>query len=366
MHTKEVWHMFIKHHIPLPLIWLLTPLLACILVWQATSSKAASFDCAKTSVPAEIFVCNNKELSKYDEELETLYRSVLSKANEEQKQALVAQQEHWLTHTLNVCEQEVCFKHAYWSRHSELATFFEPKLPLYAKESEKAEIIQKILTTEPLYGGWPDLPNRPICNEVFTALQQMQDIQFVDPVVQATSYEDPALDTWKEQVCAVSPCKKSPLTYAPVCEPRDELSPEEECGDTKETLGLCRPDYLIPPYKIFSILPSKANGRTRYFFHSNYSYCPLNERYRGLTSGRFYEFQIAPQCDKSARFVGPFDEHKLIDFQIMAEGINYNSVIIHNQLYFLVVLEHDDDSESYWLKIQPMDGLDGCNWFPIK
>lgn len=362
MHTKEVWHMFIKHNIPLPLIWLLTPFLACILVWQVTSSKAASFDCAKTSVPAEIFVCNNKEFSKYDEELETLYRSVLSKANEEQKQALVAQQEHWLTHTRNVCKEDVCFKHAYWSRQAELATFFEPKMPLYAKESDKASEIQKIVTTEPLY-GWKE--NRPICNEVFTALQQMQGIQFVDPVVQAMSYEDPALDTWKEQVCAVSPCKKSPLTYQPVCEPRDELSPEEECGDTKETLGLCRPYYLIPPYKIFSILPNTANGKTRYFFHSNYSHCPLGEKYSGLSSGNFYEFQLSPKCDKLARFVGPFDEHKLIYFQVMAEGINYNSVIIHKQQHFLVVLEQRS-TKYYELEIQPIDGLDGCNWSPIK
>ena len=86
----------------------------------------------------------------------------------------------------------------------------------------------------------------------------------------------------------------------------------------------------------------------------------------GSSSGKFYEFQLAPQCDAMARYVGPFDEHKLIGFQIMAEGINYNSVIIHNKQYFLVVLEHDDDPESYWLEIQPMDGEEGCRWSPVK
>lgn len=340
-------------------------LFALLPLYIAVNVQAASFDCAKTSVPAEKFVCGNKDLSRYDEELETLYRSVLNKTNEEQKQALVAQQKHWLTHTRNVCKQEVCFKHAYWSRQAELATFFEPKIPLYAKESDKAEKIQKILTTEPLYGV---KDNRPICNQVFTALQQMQDIQFVDPVVQTTSYEDPALDTWKEKVCAIAPCKKQPLIFTGVCEPRDRLSDKELCNDTKTTLGLCKVNYLIPPYKIFLIPPNTATGKARYFFHSNNSYGPMGGtggKDPGISSGKFYEFQLAPQCDVTARYGGPFDEHKSISLQIWAEGINYNSVIIQNHQYFLVVLEQHS-TKSYFLDIQPMDGQDGCSWSPVK
>lgn len=50
----------------------------------------------------------------------------------------------------------------------------------------------------------------------------------------------------------------------------------------------------------------------------------------------------------------------------MAEGTNYNSVIINNQQYFLLVLEHNDHTNSYWLEIQPMDGEEGCRWSPVK
>lgn len=107
--------------------WRLNAVFTAFLLLLTCSAQAASFDCKKAQLPAEKFVCSNIDLSRYDEELDALYRSVLSKANEEQKQALVAQQKHWITHTRNVCKQEVCFKHAYWSRQAELATFFEPK-----------------------------------------------------------------------------------------------------------------------------------------------------------------------------------------------------------------------------------------------
>lgn len=329
--------------------------------------SAASFDCVIATGPAEKYVCEHQPLSQYDEELEALYLSALSKANKVQKQALVVQQEHWRTHTRNVCETEVCFKHAYWSRQAELATLFEPKIPLLANESDKAQEIQEILKTAPLYGA---IDNCPICEEVFTALQQMRDIHFVDPVVQTTSYEDPALDTWKERVCAVPPCEKQPLIFTGVCESRDQLSDKESCNDEDNTLGACKVYYLLPPYKIFMIPPAAVDGVPRYFFHSNNSFGPMGGTGGNppqMSSGKFYEFQLSPQCDALARYVArPYDEHKLVHLQIMARGINYNSVIYHNQQYFLVVLEHYDDTKSYWLEIQPMDRGSYCRWSPVK
>ena len=336
------------------------PLLLLLLLVLTMNSNGASFDCAIATVPAEKLICDNQELSQYDEDLEILYRSVSSKASDEQKQALVVQQEHWRTHTRNVCETEVCFKHAYWSRQAELATFFEPKIPLLANESDKAQEIQEILKTAPLYGA---IDNRPICEEVFTALQQMRDIHFVDPVVQTTSYEDPALDTWKERVCAVPPCEKQPLIFTGVCESRDQLSDKESCNDEDNTLGACKVYYLLPPYKIFMIPPAAVEGVPRYFFHSNNSFGPMGGtggKSLGYSSGKFYQFMLSPQCDKLVGYVD-----YLISLQIIAEGINYNSIIIYNQQKYFMLLEQHS-TKSYFLDITSLDSGEYCHWSTVK
>lgn len=105
-----------------------------LLALVSVSTFAASFDCGKAKYPTELFICENPVVSKLDDELNALYRTVLSKADEADKKALIEQQRHWLKHTRNVCRKELCFKHAYWMRQAELTGFLEPKTPRYASD----------------------------------------------------------------------------------------------------------------------------------------------------------------------------------------------------------------------------------------
>lgn len=98
----------------------------CVLGMPA---QAASFDCAKADTNTEKLICENPVISKLDDELGKAYQEALSKANEEQKQRLVAEQKHWLKQTRNICTDESCFKQAYSSRLTVLTTFLAPKPP---------------------------------------------------------------------------------------------------------------------------------------------------------------------------------------------------------------------------------------------
>ncbi len=178
---------------------LLSVLLPLCIAASISETRAASFDCAKATTKIEKMICDNPVISKLDDELNAVYKTVLDKANEKEKQDIITQQRHWLKHTRNVCETEVCFKHAYWSRQSELAFFFQPKSPLYKQEADKADEIRKVLETVTLYLQ-DGTSSRLFCSQMFADLKEMKGIRFVDPIIQTMSYEDPALDTWKKQL----------------------------------------------------------------------------------------------------------------------------------------------------------------------
>jgi len=340
--------------------YLLLPLLA--LCWAA-SAQAASFDCAKATLPAEKFVCDNPFISALDDKLDTIYKSVLAKASAEQKQQVMAQQKHWLKYTRNVCDQEVCFKHAYWTRQAELATFFEPKSPLYAKESDKATAIQKILAEAPLY---PSTQSDPMCGQVFTALKEMRGIRFVDPVVQTMSYEDPALDPWKRrggQILYAEKCVPNvPLTFSYICIP-----PYQSIADISDDIGSdlmnCEAWYGLPPFKIFELPPLKPTEKTRYVFYEDSTYGPINRErepsYPIRVDGYFTEL-FSERCqgnDEDSVFVQTRIGNK-------RDGPNFNSVIVYQQRYFILALERIRG--DFWLNIQPIDTHNACSWGPVQ
>jgi hypothetical protein len=267
---------------------------------------------------------------------------------------------HWLKHTRNVCTQEVCFKHAYWTRQAELATFFEPKSPLYAKEADKVQDIKKVLAEAPLYKS----QSVPMCDQVFTALKQMQGIRFVDPVVQTMSYEDPALDAWKQraqQTLFANRCVPNvPLTFHYFCIPPFH---DDNIGDDADSSLLgCETWYGLPPFKIFALSSLKPRGKARYIFYQDSVYGPMN-RERGLgypiTSGGYFSEFFTEGCDrnnKSVVFVQTRSDKR--------DGPNFNSVFIYRQRYFILALERV--MGNFWLKIRPIDTNITCLWTPVE
>ena len=336
------------------------------------NTQAASFDCGKASTKVEHLICDNAEISKLDSKLGQDYQDVLSKANDEQKQNVITEQKHWLKFTRNACEKLTCLKHAYWSRQAALETYFEPRASLYTKESDKAEAIKQVLATAPLYYSTNTISaTSQFCKQIFDDLKQMKDIRLVDPVVQVQSYEDPALDQWKQQ------CKSAPpFNFSFQCE-RNIVA-----ADADDVVDACKVGYGLPPFKLYELPPAGASGEKRYFFYADNAYGPMNRDWRKPNLGGgfvgFKQININ-KCLSSQGNAWEHGQEKLSSWaktSVFADagrgdrnGKNYNSIFEYkNQYYFLLLLERYG---SYWLDIESVAPYrtkekQVCNWSPVK
>ncbi|MHB8149270.1 MAG: lysozyme inhibitor LprI family protein [Desulfobulbia bacterium] len=327
-----------------------------VVVWGlffGAQAWAASFDCAKASTKVEKLICENSTISKLDDELSKVYQDDLLKANEEQKQRLIAEQKHWLKYTRNVCADEPCFKHAYWSRMAELATFFGPHSPLYKKEADKAEAIKEVLTTNRFEASQG---TTAFCHQMFDDLKQMNGIEFVDPIVQVQSYEDPALDPWKRQCKG----KKGPLHFSYTCDGHFASLYTEDIPDLrKEISAECAAGYGLPPFKLFELSPIDPSQKKHYVFYSDDAYGPTNQEWKKSHVGGgwagFYTF-IFPEC----QFQG-----SLYARGGARNGPNYNSVIKYLGQYYLVNLYKEYADLSYRLAVEPViqQPISSCSWY---
>lgn len=322
------------------------------------AAQAASFDCGKASTKVEKRVCDNPTVSKLDDELSKTYQDDLKKANDEEKQRLITEQKHWLKYTRNLCSDETCFKHAYWSRLAELETFFAPHAPLYKKESDKAEGIKQVLATAPLY-LYEDAMDVPFCNQMFDDLKQMKEIYFVDPIVQTQSYEDQALDPWKQQ------CKSTqPMHFSYACDGKFySLYKEDIPRLMKDISEECRAGYGLPPFKLFELPSFKPHGKKHYVFYSDDDYGPMNQGWNkphaGGGSKAGFDKLIFPGC-----------EHRGSSTRIRGGSRNepnYNSIISYRSQYYLFNLF--EEYESYSLTIEPAiqsKPYSICRWTSAK
>lgn len=339
-----------------------------IFVFCVGKTLAASFECAKAQSKVEHFVCDNPKLSELDSKLGQVYQEVLSKANDEQKQRVITEQKHWLKYTRNICEKEICLKHAYWSRQAALETWFEPRSPLYKHESDKAEAIKQILETAPLYysSGTINEINQ-FCGQMFDDLKQMKDIRLVDPVVQVQSYEDPALDPWKKQ-CQSAP----PFNVSYECE-RNIVA-----ADADDIVDACRTGYGLPPFKLYELPPAGASGEKRHIFYNDDAYGPMNRDWRKPALGGGFAGFRQIHISKCLNMAGNVWEHRQTEVSSWVKtsvsadagkggrnGKNYNSIFEYkNQYYFLVL--HEIRS-NYWFEIKSLElGKTGCRWSPVK
>jgi len=336
-------------------MWLVAALLGCLIM--ALPVRAASFDCGKAETKVEKLVCDNPVISKLDDKLGKTYQNDLNKANDEERQRLITEQKHWLKYTRNVCINETCFKHAYWSRLAELEIFFEPHSPLYEKEADKADAIKQVLATAPLYES--TFSNPPFCRQVFEDLKQMKSIHFVDPVVQVQSYEDPALDSLKRQCNGTQP-----MHFSYACDGKFySLYKEDIPEDMKDISGVCSAGYGLPPFKLFELSPLKPSQKKHYVFYADDDYGPMNQDWSkphpGGGSAAGFDKLIFPGCEHQGSLTQAHGGARY--------GTNYNSVIKYNSQYYLLNLFKDHD--SYWLSIEPVIQVKPyhvCDWTPVK
>lgn len=316
-------------------------LIVTLVLCSVIKSKAASFNCEKATTEVEKMVCENPTISDLDDKLGKVYRDVMSKANAEDKQRLLTEQKHWLKHTRNLCVHVTCFKHAYWSRQAELDSFFDPHSPLYKKESEKAEAIKQILAAQPFH-ELHESPHQQLCRQIFEDLKQMKNIRFIDPIVQAQSYFDPALDPWKRQCMA-----EEPLHFGYICNGRIASLYEEDIPAWRKELSeICGAGYGLPPFKLFELSPLAPSGEKHYVFYSDDDYGPMNKEsekpHSGGGSVSGFDKLIFPGC----KHIGGYTYTR----GGARNGSNYNSVFVHNNQYYLLNLYKQYN--SYWLSTE--------------
>lgn len=326
-------------------IAILVYIIAIFLFCVVSPVSAARFDCTKAATHVEKLICSNSEISELDDQVNIDYHKALDEANSEQRSKLINQQKHWLKFMRNRCADELCLKHAYWSKLAELKIFFMIDGngfvvygPTYKNEAEKSEPIKQILATAKLYEA---SRNDPLfCRQVFEDLKQMKDISFLEAKVKTTSYEDTALDQWKQY------CKTGQsLNFGYECDPKVEPNPKAESD------GSCYVIYGEQPFKIFEI-PTQEKNKERYILYMGSAFGPMNIKYRGEIRGGdvagFHELDIV-NCKTTKHWNAP-----------IAEPSEYNSIIKYkDDYYFLVLLTHTTS-----LFIGSIDNEDkSCRWF---
>lgn len=342
------------------------------------AAQGASFDCGKAITDVEKRVCDNPIISKLDEELGKLYQDAMNKANEEEKQRLMTEQKHWLKHTRNRCRDEPCLRVAYWSRQAELATFFDPKAPLYKHEAEKAEAIKRVLETEQLNPVEYNSDKR-FCGQLFDNLKQMKLIRFVDPVAQAQSYEDPALDKWKQN-CGAKP----PLNFSYGCIRsgiQNVYDTIHSYADALDAPG-CHKGFGMPPLKIYELSPLRQGGKKRHIIYANDNYGSVVWEYDDIYTAKLWELykpQLGGGGSAGFRQIDPEKcEPEKNGASIDAargdrNGKNYNSLIEYQRQYYFLVLnerlysDSDGRASSWWLDVQAVapfrsKEMKSCSW----
>lgn len=342
------------------------------------TAQGASFDCSKATTNLEKQICNNPAISKLDEKIGKLYQEVLYKADEEQKQRLVAEQKHWLKHTRNTCKDEPCIKLAYWARQAELATFFYPKPPLYKHESEKANAIKQALATAQLNPA-EYIRDKRFCGKLFDDLKQMKDIRFVDPVVQAQSYEDPALDKWKRN-CGGKP----PLHFSYWCFRSGLQNVYDSIHSYADALDApgCSKGFGTPPFKIFELPAKKTNSQKRYFIAPSSSYGSDVWEDSDVFPPGYWE-RVKPRVGGGAGIgTQQFDpkkcEHMGASFTGVPEGIvgNYDNIIEYKDKYYFMglyqahMVASDGNFSQSVLNVETVApngsrGKQSCSWSSI-
>jgi uncharacterized protein len=302
--------------------------------------QAASFDCKKAASTVENLICKNPDLSKQDEQMSKLYQDDYAKSNDTQKQSLLAEQKHWLKLSRNVCKNETCIKIAYWSRLSELDTFFAEKSPLYEHESDKAESIKQILVSAPFhYAGWTDNKNDKTCHQMFEDIKVMKGLSFIDPVAQTQSYEDPVLDEYKHN-CTLKPS----LNFGYACLPAIAANLSNGENRLSEALEECDVSFGLPPFKIYELPPNNMSEKVQHIMYSDDAYGPVNWIARKPhIGGGFSGFRQVDlnSCEQSSDIFAQSGSGQVDQ--------NFNSVFLYKEQYYFMVLIKEFD--TWWMNI---------------
>ncbi|WP_217182781.1 lysozyme inhibitor LprI family protein [Methylobacter tundripaludum] len=301
----------------------------------ASTVNAASFDCTKAAIDVEKIICSDTFISKLDDRLNINFREEIEKASDEEKTNLIKHQKHWLKFTRNRCEDAKCVRRAYWSKSIELGSFSVVRL--YKKSDGD---LKQILSTANFYSTANDNITAMMCQEILDGLKQAKAIDLVKPKISVMSYEDTALDPWKQH-CNIG---QSLVIY-----PDLSMCPKAVSGHATESDDCWFPTYGQPPFKIFEI-PIDKTDKQRYLFYMDAGHVTPDVEDAGSEAGGsgdagFFDLD-ANHC--KATHLWPPSWH-----------VYRNIINIKDKYYFLGL----DRGKLYKLTISPIDNTKAkCDW----
>lgn len=221
---------------------------------QAQHAFAASFDCKKAKTAIEKMICEDAELSRFDEELAGKYKKALSLVS--YREQMKRQQQAWLKTLRDACKDETCLAREYRDRIAALnstlaAATFKRKPEDPRAERERVVAVAKKLKWEKPYdwkeGDQASLAKKQFCEGLLSALQAGKDVEFVEPIVRTDDYNDPRLQAY------LGRCPKLKLYRTIVYQPQIWEHLEEEKVPIEEREEYGRVFYLTLDFKLYHV-----------------------------------------------------------------------------------------------------------------
>lgn len=329
-------------------------LLSLILFIAAPDVHAASFDCKKAKTTIEKMICSDEEVSKFDEELDRMYKKALALVS--YKAQMKKQQQEWIRTLRNACEDEVCLLREYRDRIAALnstlaAAAFKRKPEDSKAERDRIIAVAKKLKWEKPY-DWKEndkksLAKRQFCEALMAALQAGKDVEFVEPIVRTDDYNDPKLQAYLGRCPKLKPIKN--VQWLPkVWEMIEEQGiPEEEWED----YGIKY--YSSLDFKLYHVDfdGHPANGKEYLFFGG----CGYEYEYPGALDSRHYGILDLDRC----KDVASIQVRETLNYRTRQPTKDTNGVIKYKNKFHVYELLYPDTTYSRMSIYQWSDTLAG-------
>jgi uncharacterized protein len=331
---------------------LLINFVVLIFLFCATSTAmATNFKCKKNTTPSEKIICSEETdyIAKLSKKVAASYAEKMKHATKKEKKLLIKYQKHWLKFTYNRCKNEdaKCLSRAYWSRIFDMSgVTYKP-----AYKTDENEL-KKILKTAQFYPTSTENTTAVMCQEILNDLKQAKEINFVKPKLTVLSYEDTALDTWKQnckvgQSLVISPDVAMCANFAAISLKFD--------GKLRDCPNM---SYGIPPISVFEIPTDKLNKQHTllYWNYGGFKEDPLGDtRTEAVGSGDAGFFDVDVQQCKTT--------HLWTD-----EWYYYRKLLkLKDKYYFVGLIRRTTIGNPYDLTITPIDNVKiKCDWSTQK
>jgi uncharacterized protein len=306
----------------------------------SSHAHALNFNCAAPLNKIEQMMCKTPELIELDNKLAQTFQENLDKANNDQKQRLNEDQQHWLQFTRNTCESKpcdetgvcdlkICLFNAYWGRQAELIAFYEPTAAPYSNESEQRVALQNLFTNVQFENN-ASIGYEEFCPKIVSALKEMKTVRIVQPDVQTNDFQDPKLDVWRQQCLEVN----RPMNMKVLCS--GNVIKHVKASGNKAVSGECFAGFGLPPYRLYSLPPLDKSQKNEVVFYSGNDISPLNMN--GLNAKINRSDVLASAASGFERIKFPSCDHskRLNSSGKLLNGFDYNTIIEWDKNYFLI------------------------------